>query len=134
MDDIKAAMTSGVTASPEGAGARPQRLAALGGEAWRTKQVCCGAKHTLLLTFAGVVWVWGSNEHGQLGFGDDQEDVSKPAVMPGNRFNPQKQQPEPLPTRAARRWIDLNGKQLVVCCCRQKQLSIYVVLRKESLM
>ena len=34
------------------------------------RQVACGASHTIALTAQGHVYVWGMNEHGQLGIGD----------------------------------------------------------------
>jgi hypothetical protein len=37
----------------------------------RVRRVACGHQHAVAMTSAGVVYVWGSNEYGQLGLGDD---------------------------------------------------------------
>jgi len=29
--------------------------------------VACGQQHTVVITFSGRIFVWGSNKHGQLG-------------------------------------------------------------------
>ena len=36
-------------------------------------QVCCGQQHSMALTEAGQVYMWGSNNRGQLGNGSWNE-------------------------------------------------------------
>lgn len=40
-------------------------------------QIRCGENHTMILTVSGSVWVWGANDHGQLGLGETQEEVRR---------------------------------------------------------
>lgn len=37
----------------------------------RVRRVACGRRHTIAITSSGGAFVWGSNEYGQLGLGDD---------------------------------------------------------------
>ena len=47
------------------------------------KLVSCGEKHVFALTESGVVYAWGSNEHGRLGIGDkDCKEKTTPYQMP----------------------------------------------------
>lgn len=34
------------------------------------KSICCGIQHTIALTYSNEIYVWGNNNHGQLGLGD----------------------------------------------------------------
>ena len=43
--------------------------------------VACGATHSLLTARDGSVWAWGSGSAGQLGLGDEAEDL-KPRAAP----------------------------------------------------
>ena len=38
-------------------------------------KLAAGAAHSLALTEDGQVWVWGSNTEGQLGLGEDSEEM-----------------------------------------------------------
>ena len=44
--------------------------------------VAAGANHSLALCAGGDVYAWGSNEHGQLGLGDDVDAAAAPALVP----------------------------------------------------
>lgn len=68
VDDIKSSMVSSQVAAP-----KPGIHAA--GGSWRVVQIRCGEQHSMILVAGGSVWVWGSNANGQLGLGEDQEEV-----------------------------------------------------------
>lgn len=56
--------------------------AAGAGTGWRIRTVACGGSHSLALTAAGSLWVWGSNEKGQLGVGQEEtEDQHEPFLL-----------------------------------------------------
>ena len=38
--------------------------------------------HSVALTVSGTVWVWGNNQFGQIGLGDEPKRL-RPAVLPG---------------------------------------------------
>ena len=45
-------------------------------------KLAAGAGHSMALTEAGQVWVWGSNTEGQLGLGEDSEEtVYSPTLL-----------------------------------------------------
>jgi E3 ubiquitin-protein ligase HERC4 len=46
---------------------RPARIDSLSVPGLRVTQVACGHSHSLALTAEGLLYAWGSNEHGQLG-------------------------------------------------------------------
>lgn len=48
-----------------------------------TAQIACGADHTVAVTNDGEVYVWGSNEWGQLGIGTDEKIVNVPRIVAG---------------------------------------------------
>lgn len=45
------------------------------------KKVACGGRHTVILSTAGELWSFGSNEHGQLGMGIAQPVTTRAAGM-----------------------------------------------------
>ena len=45
-------------------------------------QVCCGARHSLVLTEEGVVYGWGDNEYGQTGGGQSEYEITSPKPWP----------------------------------------------------
>ena len=45
-------------------------------------RISAGANHSLALTADGDVYAWGSNEHGELGLGDDVDAATTPARVP----------------------------------------------------
>ncbi|PFH38145.1 regulator of chromosome condensation (RCC1) repeat-containing protein [Besnoitia besnoiti] len=50
--------------------------------AWTLQTIACGDSHTVALTGTGAVWVWGSNEEGQLGLGEGvEEDQYEPVQL-----------------------------------------------------
>lgn len=52
------------------------------GAGWKIRTVSCGGSHSLALTVGGSLWVWGSNEQGQLGVGEaDTEDQHEPFLL-----------------------------------------------------
>lgn len=46
------------------------------------KQVACGGRHTVILSTAGELWSFGSNEHGQLGMGITPPVTTREVGMP----------------------------------------------------
>ncbi|OEH78737.1 regulator of chromosome condensation repeat-containing protein [Cyclospora cayetanensis] len=53
--------------------------ASLGVSGWSISFVACGEAHTVALTASGSLWVWGSNDKGQLGIGEEEtEDQHEP--------------------------------------------------------
>ncbi|XP_075233828.1 X-linked retinitis pigmentosa GTPase regulator-like [Lycorma delicatula] len=46
------------------------------------KQISAGSCHSVLLTLDGRVYVWGSNQHGQLGLGDGIKKSGVPVLLP----------------------------------------------------
>ncbi|KAL8450670.1 hypothetical protein Emag_003110 [Eimeria magna] len=56
--------------------------AAAGAANWKLLTVACGGSHTLALTLGGSLWVWGSNEKGQLGVGEEEtQDEHEPFLL-----------------------------------------------------
>ncbi|CBZ56053.1 hypothetical protein NCLIV_064790 [Neospora caninum Liverpool] len=50
--------------------------------AWTLQSLGCGENHTVALTGTGAVWVWGSNDEGQLGLGEQvEEDQYEPVKL-----------------------------------------------------
>ena len=47
----------------------------------RISSTCGGYRHALALTESGEIFVWGSNEYGQLGFGDWSDEMSVPVKL-----------------------------------------------------
>ncbi|KAL8273903.1 hypothetical protein Esti_002226 [Eimeria stiedai] len=57
-------------------------VAAAGASNWKLLTVACGGSHTLALTLGGSLWVWGSNEKGQLGVGEEEtQDEHEPFLL-----------------------------------------------------
>lgn len=54
---------------------RAAGLSAQNASAWTLQAIACGDSHTAALTGSGAVWIWGSNEEGQLGLGEEVEEV-----------------------------------------------------------
>lgn len=52
-------------------------FAAQNASAWTLQTIACGDSHTAALTGSGAVWIWGSNEDGQLGLGEEVEEVAE---------------------------------------------------------
>ncbi|KAK9289798.1 hypothetical protein L1049_007958 [Liquidambar formosana] len=48
----------------------PRLLDAPTSESWHAKVICCGARHSAVLTEDRKVFCWGWNKYGQLGLGD----------------------------------------------------------------
>lgn len=51
------------------------------------REVRCGEKHSAALTTGGRVWVWGSNEEGQLGLGEAAEEEEYFEPVPLDSFS-----------------------------------------------
>jgi len=45
------------------------------------KEICCGHAHTMAITIAGNVFVWGQNDSGQLGLGESAPKCVRKPVM-----------------------------------------------------
>ena len=60
---------------------KPQEVPALAG--YFVEDIATGAEHTVVLTSAGDVWVWGNNSDGQLGLGHTNSPVREPQLVPG---------------------------------------------------
>jgi alpha-tubulin suppressor-like RCC1 family protein len=43
----------------------------------KIQTISCGEAHTMMLLIQGEIWVWGSNNYGQLGLGDSLLEVIK---------------------------------------------------------
>ncbi|PHJ25322.1 regulator of chromosome condensation repeat-containing protein, partial [Cystoisospora suis] len=57
-------------------------LSAQNASAWTLQAIACGDSHTAALTGSGAVWIWGSNEEGQLGLGEEvEEDQYEPVQL-----------------------------------------------------
>ncbi|KAL8440325.1 hypothetical protein Efla_001167 [Eimeria flavescens] len=60
----------------------PLAAPAGGAANWKLLTVACGGSHTLAVTLGGSLWVWGSNEKGQLGVGSEEtEDEHEPFLL-----------------------------------------------------
>lgn len=46
----------------------------------KVTQIACGSFHTLALDESGNVWVWGSDDFGQLGVGGQEQQLLEPMV------------------------------------------------------
>jgi len=40
-------------------------------------KVCCGYKHTLVLTNKGKIYAWGDNNYGQIGVNKDYNELQR---------------------------------------------------------
>lgn len=64
------------TGAARGASIPVRPIGGAGKQQFAIKQVACGPNYTMILSAAGKVFSWGSNDRGQLGYGDFQDAVS----------------------------------------------------------
>lgn len=74
VDDIKAMFMR--SAAPP-----PRAMVQTGGEAWRVTSIQCGRAHTMIMCANGDVWVWGSNDMGQLGLAETFDETYEPVQL-----------------------------------------------------
>lgn len=51
------------------------------------KVIASGAYHTLAIDEEGIVWAWGDNYYGELGYGYDQNKLNTPIMVTGNSWH-----------------------------------------------
>ncbi|KAF8821017.1 regulator of chromosome condensation (RCC1) repeat-containing protein [Cardiosporidium cionae] len=66
---LSATLSQFSTVGPSSFEVQPQHVY----NAPKVHRISCGKRHSMLLTSAGNVWVWGSNKYGQLGLGNQRE-------------------------------------------------------------